>query len=203
MRNEETSFYTKKELQSLGLKRYGKNVLISSKSSFYGAGNIVIGDNTRIDDFTVVSAVDGFIVIGSHTHISSHCLLIGKGGIVLSDFCTISSFSGIYSASDDFSGRYLIGPMNDADLIHVHKAKVTLEKYTACGAHSIILPGVTLRQGAVLGACSLANKDMDEWQIYIGIPAKSLKPRERDLIEKAKILEARWKQRLEDDADSS
>ena len=40
------AFLNKEELQSLGFKKIGKNVLISGKASFYGQQNIVIGDNT-------------------------------------------------------------------------------------------------------------------------------------------------------------
>ena len=45
------SKYTEEELQKLGFKFIGKNVLISQKSSIYGMDKISIGDNTRIDDF--------------------------------------------------------------------------------------------------------------------------------------------------------
>ena len=59
------SFLSKKELNDLGFKSLGENVLISDKCSIYNAKNISIGDNTRIDDFAILSAGDGGIEIGN------------------------------------------------------------------------------------------------------------------------------------------
>ena len=50
-----SSFYDEQELQQIGFKSIGKNVLISRKTSIYGAQNITIGNNVRIDDFCVLS----------------------------------------------------------------------------------------------------------------------------------------------------
>jgi len=46
-----TSFYSQSELKSLGLKAYGRNVLISKKASFYNPSQISLGHHVRIDDF--------------------------------------------------------------------------------------------------------------------------------------------------------
>lgn len=57
-----SNFYNEVELKNLGLKSYGENVLISKKCSIYGAENIEIGNNVRIDDFCILS---GEIKIGN------------------------------------------------------------------------------------------------------------------------------------------
>lgn len=44
-------FLTEKEIKILNFKSIGKNVLISDKASIYGAENMSIGNNVRIDDF--------------------------------------------------------------------------------------------------------------------------------------------------------
>lgn len=46
-----TLFYTDEELTLLGLKSYGKNMLISRKCFIYSASTISMGDNVRIDDY--------------------------------------------------------------------------------------------------------------------------------------------------------
>lgn len=63
-----SNFYTEQELSELGLKSFGKNVLISRKCSIYGADNVTIGSHVRIDDFCVLS---GHITIGNYIHISA------------------------------------------------------------------------------------------------------------------------------------
>jgi acetyltransferase-like isoleucine patch superfamily enzyme len=46
----------------------------------------------------------------------------------------------------------------------------------------VILPGVTLEEGASIGAMSLVTKSTDPWSVYFGIPAKRLKSRKRELL---------------------
>jgi len=49
------SYYSDLELQSMGFKALGKNIKISTKASIYNIDQIEIGDNSRIDDFCVIS----------------------------------------------------------------------------------------------------------------------------------------------------
>ena len=167
-----TSFYTEEELKSIGLKEYGKNVLISRKASIYGASHISIGNNVRIDDFCILS---GKITIGSNIHI----------GIILEDFTGISGRSTIYSAMDDFGGDYLIGPIHPEELTNVTGGQVVLRQYSQIGAHSLIFPNVEISEGCVIGACSMVRHDTNPWTIYTGTPAKPLKKRSKGLLEKA------------------
>ena len=67
-----SSFYSQKELTSIGFKSIGTNVLISKKASFYSPEEISIGNNVRIDDFCILS---GKITLGSNIHISAFCAL--------------------------------------------------------------------------------------------------------------------------------
>jgi len=124
------SFYTNIELKDLGLKSYGNNVLISKKASIYNPENIEIGDNVRIDDFCILS---GKIKLGSYIHISAFCALYGKYGIEMLDYCGTSPNTIIFSASDDFSGNYLINPMIPNQFTNVTGGKVTLSKYVQIG----------------------------------------------------------------------
>ena len=59
-------FYTKEELNEMGFKSIGENVLISDKASIYGVKNIEVGSNVRIDDFCIISAGEGGIKIGNY-----------------------------------------------------------------------------------------------------------------------------------------
>lgn len=187
-------FFDKVAIDKIGFKFIGHNVLVSDKCSIYGAGRISIGDNVRIDDFSLLSSgCDGFIELHNHIHIAAYASLFGAGGIVVEDFCGVSSYTAIYSANDDYGGDYLLGPEMDEDCLNVIKATVKLGKYVTVGTHSVILPGVIIEEGAILGACSLASRSLQSWTIHGGIPAKALKPRSRGLLEKAKIMEERRK----------
>jgi galactoside O-acetyltransferase len=63
-----SNFYDESELKELGLKSFGRNVLISRKCSIYGGENMAFGNNVRIDDFCILS---GEITIGNYCHIAA------------------------------------------------------------------------------------------------------------------------------------
>ncbi|WP_299179817.1 acyltransferase [uncultured Chryseobacterium sp.] len=173
------SFYTENELQQLGFKSIGKNVLISRNASFYGAQNMSIGNNVRIDDFCILS---GNIVLGSYIHISAYTALYGAMGIELEDYSGLSPRCTIFSASDDFSGKTLIGPMIDKEFTNVTGGKVTIRKYSQIGAGCIVLPSVEIGEGVAVGAMSLVTKSLESWYIYSGIPCTKLKERSKELL---------------------
>lgn len=175
------SFYSVDELKEIGIKKFGENVLISRKASIYGAGNIEIGDNVRIDDFCILS---GKIKIGSYVHIAAYCgMFAGDAGIFLDDFSGLSSRTVVYAASDDYSGEFLTNPTVDNKYRNVIGKPVKVGKHVVVGTGSTILPGVTIGDGSSVGACSLIAKDCEENAIYVGVPAKKLKERSKKIFE--------------------
>lgn len=176
------SFYTDSELNAIGFAKLGKNIKISRKTSFYGVSKISIGDNTRIDDFCVISAGEGGIEIGRNVHIACFCSVIGKVKITLGDFAGLSSHSAIFSSSDDFSGSALTNPTVPEKYKNVKNAPVYLGKHVIIGSHACILPGVTIADGAAIGAGSLVTKNISEFVLAAGAPCKKIKDRNRDLL---------------------
>ena len=59
------TFYESEELKNLGLKQYGENVLISRNVILYNPERLIIGNNVRIDDFTIIG---GKVTIGNYVH---------------------------------------------------------------------------------------------------------------------------------------
>ncbi|MDE6340362.1 MAG: acyltransferase [Muribaculaceae bacterium] len=172
-----TSFYSPDELASLGFKSVGCGVLLSRKASVYGASEIEIGNNVRIDDFCILS---GKIKLGNNIHISAFVALYGSHGIELEDYTGISPRSTIFSAMDDFSGDYLIGPVHPENLTNIMGGKVILRSFSQIGASCVVFPGVEIGEGAVTGAMTLVNKSLQPWTINAGIPAKLIKSRNRN-----------------------
>lgn len=169
------SFYSEDELKTLGLKQIGRNVLISRKCSIYGAENISIGNNTRIDDYTILS---GKVYIGDYVHVSAGAYLFGGlSGIEINDFCAVSARCCIYAVTDDYLGGGMTNPMIPMEYRNVIQETVTLEKHVIIGAGSIVLPGVRIAEGSAFGAMSLINKSTKEWTVYIGTPIKEWKER--------------------------
>lgn len=173
------SFYSVQELGLIGFKFIGNNILLSRKASVYSAHTISIGDNVRIDDFCILS---GKITIGSNVHISAYVALYGSRGIVINDFSGISARTTIYSAVDDFSGDYLIGPMCPTEATHIIGGEVILDKYVQIGASCVVMPNLSIEEGAVIGAMSFVNKSISRWTINAGIPCEKIKNRSRGLL---------------------
>jgi acetyltransferase-like isoleucine patch superfamily enzyme len=129
--------------------RTGHNVLIREKT--------IIGDNVLIGTNTVI---DGNCVIGDNISIQT--------GAYIPTNTTIES-------------NVFIGPKvvftNDKYPIRI-KDKLNgpiIKEGASIGANSTILPGVTINKGAMVGAGSVVTKDVPEWCLVAGVPARIIK----------------------------
>lgn len=182
------AFMNRSSVEALGFASLGKNVLISERSSIYGASRIEIGSNVRIDDFCVLSAGTGGISLGSYIHIAVFTSLIGAGRIKLRDYCNLSSRVSIYSSNDDYSGRYMTNPMVPSEFTGVSHADVELHKHVIVGSGSVILPGVSLFEGVAIGSLSIVKHDCAAFGVYAGVPLRRISERSRDILELEKKL---------------
>jgi acetyltransferase-like isoleucine patch superfamily enzyme len=94
--------------------------------------------------------------LGYKTDIGAFSYINAKFGVTIEDFVQIGSHCSIYSVStiDD-----QIGP-------------VTLKKGCRMGSHSVVMPGVTIGENAMVGAFSFVNKDIPDNAVAFGIPAR-------------------------------
>jgi galactoside O-acetyltransferase len=176
------SFYKQEELDKMNFKHLGKNVLISEKCSIYNAKNISIDDNSRIDDFVILSAGDGGIQIGKYVHIACFSSLIGKGKITMCDYSGLSSRVSVYSSSDNYSGDWMTNPCLPNTVTNTIHKNVFLGKHVVIGSGSVVLPGVTLADGCSVGALSLVNKSEEEFKVIAGCPSRVIKDRKRNVL---------------------
>lgn len=172
-----SSFYSEAELKKLGLKAFGKNVLISRKCSLYGADKMTLGHDVRIDDFCILS---GHITIGNYVHIAAYsALYAGHAGIEIQDFCGVSSRCVLYAITDDYSGNSMTNPMVPDRYRKIQAGKIIFKRHALVGTGSTILPGVVLEEGTAVGAMSLILKSTLPWKMYFGIPARVLMERDK------------------------
>ena len=184
------SFLKQNELDDLGFKFLGKNVLISDKCSLYNTKNISIGDNTRIDDFCILSAGENGIEIGRYVHIACFSSLVGKGKITMRDYSGVSSRVSVYSSSDSYDGEYMTNPCLPVGVTNVIHKDVVIGKHVVIGSNSVFLPGVILADGCSIGAMSLVNKSVDGRYIMAGIPAKRIRDRKSNIFELEKTIKS-------------
>jgi dTDP-4-amino-4,6-dideoxy-D-glucose acyltransferase len=176
------SFLSSEELAQLGLAHVGVGVRISRRAALHNPGNIRVGDYSRIDDFCVLSAGEGGIEIGRNVHVAVYASLIGKGKITLADFVGLSSRVAIYASNDDYSGAFLTGPTVPPAYSNITSGPVTLERHVIVGSGAVIMPNVTIGLGAAVGALSMVRADCEPFGIYVGVPARKVRERRRDLL---------------------
>lgn len=184
------AFLSMEKIKAMGFQSVGKNIYLSDKASYYNCKNIIIGNNTRIDDFAVLSAGEGGIEIGSYVHLAIGVSLIGGGKILIKNFAGLSSRVSVYSSNDDYSGSYMTGPMVPSQYTNVKSSDVIIEEHVIVGSGTVILPGIVLEKGVAVGALSLVTKNCREFGVYIGTPAKKIKERSRNIL----ILEEKLKE---------
>ena len=173
--------YTVKELNRIGIN-FGKNVCISNTIIFDNPQNIFIGDNTRIDSHCLlIAGKKSKLVVGKNVHISAGCYFYGSSGnITIKDYSTISGRCTIYTANDDYTEGYMTNPQNINT--NVTTGNIQILKNVIIGCNSVILPGVTLREGTSAGSFSLIKKSTKPFEVIAGIPAKRIKFRKRGHI---------------------
>ena len=175
------AFISQEELNRLGFKRIGKNVKISDKASIYNAESIEIGDNSRIDDFCLLS---GRIYIGRNVHIAAFCNIAGgEPGIIFDDFSGLAYGCHIFSQSDDYSGASLTNPTIPKKYKKEIFKSVRIGRHSIVGTKSIVLPGANLAEGTAVGAMSMITKATQPWGIYFGVPARRIKDRNMNLLQ--------------------
>ena len=183
IKEDKMGFIKNEDLLKIGFRKMGNNVLISDKSSIYGASRIELGDNVRIDDFCILSAGDGGIEICDNVHIACYSSLLGNGKIKMCKFSGLSSRVSVYSSTDDYTGNYMTNPTVHKDFTNVMSGDVTLGEHVIIGAGSVILPNVNLAKGVAVGALSLVTRGFEEFTIIAGSPAKRIKDRSKKLLD--------------------
>jgi acetyltransferase-like isoleucine patch superfamily enzyme len=179
---ENTGFLTREEIQAIGFAAVGENVCIDRTARFYGAGRIWIGSQVRIDAYSVLSAGAEGISIGDHVHISVYVFLTGAARIEVRDFSGLSARVTVYSSNDDYLGESLTGPTVPDEFRKVTNAPVIIGRHVVIGAGSVVLPGVTISEGACVGALSLIKKDIPAYQIVAGREGKIVRQRKKDFL---------------------
>jgi acetyltransferase-like isoleucine patch superfamily enzyme len=175
------AYLSEEQLIKMGFAHLGCNVRISDKASIYNADQINIGDNSRIDDFCVIS---GKLRIGRNVHIVPFCLVAGgEPGITFCDFSTLAYNVKVFAQSDDYLGTTMTNSTVPAEYKSEIKKPVFIGRHTIVGAGAVIMPGVTIEEGNSIGAQALVTRSTQPWSVYVGIPARRVAERNRDLLE--------------------
>ncbi len=113
------------------------------------------------------------VSIGKGVVICERTKILGHGGIEIGNDCLISFDVAILSSDHGTERGHLISKQKDI------LNKTILKEDVWIGCHSVVLAGVTINQGAVIGANSTVTKDVPASEIWAGNPAKKIGIRKR------------------------
>jgi acetyltransferase-like isoleucine patch superfamily enzyme len=163
------------------LKAVGNDVHIGSNVDIRRPQLVSIGNHVAIDTGAYITTD---AEIADYVHIGPYVTVIGgeRALLVMRNFTNLAAGCRVICGSDRFQGEGLIGPASLPEQYkdRMNLAPVILENFANVGTNVVIMPGVTLAEGSVIGACSLVTKSTEPWTIYVGTPAKPVKSRSRE-----------------------
>jgi acetyltransferase-like isoleucine patch superfamily enzyme len=124
---------------------------------------IELPDNSNIVQPFHIDVVEG-LNIGHNVFINYNCSMMAAGRIIIEDDVQIGPNAMIVTTNHDFNQREVV--------LH---APVTIKRGAWIGGRSLILPGVTIGENAVVAGGSVVTKDVKPNTIVGGNPAKVIK----------------------------
>ncbi len=165
------------------------NVDIRQKDS-YKEPRIIIGDDSSIRCKIILESDSGKIIIGDRVNIGSS-ILISINEIEFENDIYVAWGCYFYdhdSHSLDFRERVKDRERERFDILNnaansivskdwgvVKSGKIKICSHAWIGMHAIILKGVTIGEGAIVGAGSVVTNDVPPWTVVAGNPAKIIK----------------------------
>lgn len=99
--------------------------------------------------------------MGDYSVLGPNCNCYNQGMIVLENYASVSQFTHLVTGTHDFNSKSFN--------LYTRPIRVCAEAWIALGGY--VGPGVTIGEGAVLGAMSVTRQDLEPWMVYAGNPA--------------------------------
>jgi acetyltransferase-like isoleucine patch superfamily enzyme len=187
------------KLYPLLVGKIGRNVTFGANVVLRHPRKIHLGDNVVIDDNVVLDAKgenNNGITIGSGVFVGRNTILSCKNGdIVIDDNANIGFHCEAFSASRVRIGKnvllaayvYLVGGTHhfdrtDVPILFQERSSQGIEvgDNAWLGAHAVVFDGVKIGKECIIGAGAVVNKDVPDWKIAAGVPAKIVQDRREE-----------------------
>jgi len=161
----------------------GKNVKIAHNVLISQPENVHLGDNVRIDPFTLITSK---LKTGNNVQITAYSMLGGKNQwVIMGDWTFIGYGSKVFTASEDYSGKH--GPVNEYwGNGKIFKGDIIFNDFSGIASDVMLFPGVELPEGCCIGAKSLVHtkSKLKEYTVFAGNPLEHFKDRDKEAVNK-------------------
>lgn len=137
----------------------------------YRLSGVKIGKGSRIHMWCRFYNPAG-ISIGEDTIIGDHAFLDGRAPLSIGNHVAIASQVLIYNSEHDV----------ESSDFRAREEPVVIGDYVFIGPRAIVLPGVKIGKGAVVAAAAVVTKDVPDFAMVAGVPAKVMGWRKRQKL---------------------
>lgn len=140
------------------------------KKYWYKKLGMILDENARIyGDLKVVGSYSN-IVLNKNAEITTSCFLLAKDKIIIGENSTLAYQVTVLTSA------YPNGPYNKLAKIYPRlEAPVVIGENSWIGARALILPGITIGNFCVVAAGAVVTKDVPDYTVVAGVPAKEVK----------------------------
>jgi acetyltransferase-like isoleucine patch superfamily enzyme len=155
------------------LARCGTGVVFEPGVLVFHPENVEIGDGVYVGHGAILKGYHrNRLVIGDGSWIGQMCILHSAGGIEIGRNVGVGPAVKILTSRHAEAGR-------DVPILHspIETAPVVVRDDADLGIGAILLPGVTVGRGAQVGAGAVVTKDVPDYAVVAGNPARVLRSR--------------------------
>lgn len=127
-----------------------------------------LGRKSVIESYCCINNAVGDVTIGDHTRVGIHCTVIGPvcigNNVNLAQGITVTALNHNFADSS-----------RKIDEQGISTKPVVIGDDVWIGANAVILPGVTIGRHVVVAAGAVVTKDVPDYSLVAGVPAKEIK----------------------------
>lgn len=177
------------------LKFCGEGVRLYPLCKMIRAANAQLDNCCQIMDFVFIDAGKS-LRLGKYSTLTWYVLIEGGANTYIGDRVFLGPGTKVLTSTYKLNGYYAIEHIPDG-CRGTDYGDITIKDDAYIGANCTILPGVTIGEGAVVGANALVTKDLEPWGIYVGSPCKKIGEREKPTAERQEaIKQVDWSNHL-------
>ena len=150
----------------------GKNVYIGKHRALKGKSNIVLDDGVTVRPYAQIWSGGGTVRIGRGSEIGERCRISIANSLEIGEKVLLSP--NVYITDCDHEYRNIDVPVIEQGIVQKGQA-VSIGDGSYIGINTVIVGNVKIGKHCVIGANSVVTKDVPDYSVAVGIPARVIK----------------------------